>query len=552
LPHAIPLHALKYITTALKDWQSHSESLAEAVSSFANRPCVNLASCRVIHPYTKLLEEGGTPAMNRHDHANGKSPANRIDLSEKRLRKADYQFLFPFSLKSDCRFALLNTLKLEGFTPFRLDKLDMEEAFYGQGHRVSHKELERYFLPYANHILFPSDDSAESFRRMSKRLEAGGTLRMRSFEIPFKLHSVDVILCPFDTSFLTLRIHADKEALAFTEAVEFAARFRTLQDVQGADRATDILYDGEKYSEIQDFIFKGIVPHMVQYLDRTAMDDTYFEQLPYFTDERMYVMASYAFPEELDISVIDRYRAARLDGCNDGGNPDISACHLPYIKQYCRDTGLDRWAPHVFYQMDENSFCCLNRLSGDEANAVVGKLYGEYYYALLLNLFHRIVLLKLSDAYSRVQMERDSDKTERLIRDITRFSAKYNFPEIVSPVSGCEVFARLHKLYRIEQLYGNVRQTLNDLYEYQKSTTSRRSSYLLTILTIYTVISGIYGMNQVIDDLEHPILWSRMDEYSPFQWIALAVALSGLVVAFLLSGNVLWKWGRELLKRSRN
>ncbi len=490
--------------------------------------------------------------MNSQGPASSNGLENRIELTDKRLRKADYQFLFPFSLKSDCRLALLNTLKQEGFASFRLDELEMEDAFYGQGHRVSHKGLERYFLPYANHILFPSDDSDESFQRMSKRLDASGMLRMHSCDVPFTLHSVDVILCPFDTSFLTLRIQADKEDLAFTEAVEFAARFRTLQDAHDADRASDVLYDGEEYSEIQDFIFKGVVPHMVQYLDRTAMDDTYFEELPYFTDERMYIMASYAFPEKQDISMFDRYRAARLDGCNDEGVPCISACHLPYIKRYCRDTGLDRWAPHVFYQMDENSLCCLNRLPGDEADAIVGKLYGEYYYALLLNLFHRIVLLKLSDAYSRVQMERDSDKTERLIRDITRFSAKYNFPEIVSPIRGSEVFAQLHKLYRIEQLYGNVRQTLNDLYEYQESTTSRRSSYLLTILTIYTVISGIYGMNQVIEDLEHPIQWGSMDEYSPFQWIALAVTLSGLVIAFLLSGNVLWKWGRELLKRFRN
>lgn len=45
---------------------------------------------------------------------------------------------------------------------------------------------------------------------------------------------------------------------------------------------------------------------------------------------------------------------------------------------------------------------------------------------VMLNLFHRIVLLKLlklSIAYSQVQLEREQEQTEDLIRDITFFSA---------------------------------------------------------------------------------------------------------------------------------
>lgn len=471
---------------------------------------------------------------------------------DKPLREANYQLLFPFSLNSDCHSALKKTLSQEGFVPFRLNNLEMENEFYGPRHRVSHRDMERYYLPFTNHVLFPSEDNQESFQRMSKRLDTLAVLRTRYFDAPFALHSVDVVLCPFDTGFITLRVQAKKPDMTFTEAIEFAERLRALQDAHSEDRAASLEYEGVSYEETQDFIFKGIVPHIVQHLDRTPMDGAYFEKLPYLIDERMYVMASYAFPEDTDITVVDRYRASRLDGLDDDGRPYISAYHIPYIERYCRDTGLDRWAPYAYYQTDESCFCCLNCLPERKADAIVNKLYGEYYYGLLLNLFHRIVLLKLSNAYSRVQMERDSEKTELLIRDITTFSAKYNFLEVVSQSQGREIFLQLRKMYGNDELFEDVKQTLTDLFKYQENANARRSSYLLTVLTIYTVISGIYGMNQVIEDLKAPIRWSKMTDYSPFEWIAFAVTMSGLLVAFLLSANIVWKWARDLVKRFKN
>jgi len=489
--------------------------------------------------------------MNTHN-ANYINHIEDLDRTDKAIREAHFQFLFPFSLTTDCHRDVKQTLERESFIPFRLDALDMENAFYGPKHRVSHRDMERYYLPFTNHVLFPSEDNEESFQRMSKALGVHAVLRTRFFDAPFVLHSVDVVLCPFDTGFITLRVQLLKENLTLTEAIEFAERLRALQDAHSEDRAAKVVYENKTYEEVQDFIFQAIVPHMVEHLDRTPMDGAYFEELPYLIDERMYVMACYAFYEGEEISLLDRYRASRLDGLDDNGNPYISAYYMPYIEKFCRDTGLERWAPFAYYQTDESCFCCLNSLPERKSDAIVNKMYGEYYYGLLLNLFHRIVLLKLSNAYSRVQMERDSEKTELLIRDITTFSAKYNFLEVVSQSQGREIFLQLRSMYGNDELFEDVKQTLTDLFKYQENATSRRSSYLLTVLTIYTVISGIYGMNQVIEDLKNPIKWSKMSDYSPFEWLALAVTLSGLLVAFLLSGNVLWKWGRELLKRFRS
>ena len=75
---------------------------------------------------------------------------------------------------------------------------------------------------------------------------------------------------------------------------------------------------------------------------------------------------------------------------------------------------------------------------------------------------------------------------------------------------------------------------------------------MLTILTIYTVISGIFGMNQVIEDLKGDYTWSFIRGYSSFQWIAFVVTFSGWPVAFLLVIGVAWKWGRDFIRRQRN
>lgn len=82
------------------------------------------------------------------------------------------------------------------------------------------------------------------------------------------------------------------------------------------------------------------------------------------------------------------------------------------------------------------------------------------------------------------------------------------------------------------------------MFEYQSNYTNKRASYLLRILTIYTVISGIYGMNQVIEDLKGPINWRKMQDYSVFQYFALVVAISGILIGISLAFDSL----RQLIK----
>ncbi|MEQ4485486.1 hypothetical protein [Cohnella silvisoli] len=428
----------------------------------------------------------------------------------------------------------------------------MEKAFYGPDNRVSHRDMERYYLPFTNHVLFPSQDDPEAFRRLTKAVNIQAEFHTRQLSIPFAVHSVDLFLCPFNTGFLTLRVELNpNHEISFSQAIEFGDRMRHLQDTNKLDLNAYIETGGTRYEEVEEFVFQVLAPHLLPFLDQSPMEGTYFEKLPFFMDDRMFVIGFCAFPEDSDITLLHRYRAGRLDGLDVQGNARIGASYQPYMEQYSNKFEYNRWAPNTYYITDETCFICLTREKIDIANRLANQMYGEYYYGLMLNLFHRIVLLKLSIAYSQVQLERKQEHTEELIRDITCFFAKYYFVEIVSQTQGREIFHQLRAVYGNDELFEDVKQTLNDLYKYQETRTSKRSSYLLTILTIYTVISGIYGMNQVIEDLKGNYTWSFLRGYSSFQWIAFAVTFSGLAVAFLLVIGVLWKWGRDFLRRYR-
>jgi Mg2+ and Co2+ transporter CorA len=83
-------------------------------------------------------------------------------------------------------------------------------------------------------------------------------------------------------------------------------------------------------------------------------------------------------------------------------------------------------------------------------------------------------------------------------------------------------------------LFKEVNNTLNELYKSQENNASDRMNMLLFILTVFTVVSGIYGMNLVIKDWESPTGWKAFSSYTIFEWVSLITAVSGIVLSGLL------------------
>lgn len=472
-------------------------------------------------------------------------------LKEQAVKVALFQFLFPFSLHTDCHRSLKRQLESDGFEMFDLKNLELETAFYGPDCQVSHLALERYYLPFTNSVIFPHHPSRENFQRYSKRLDMRCRMETAHGVFTVYVHSVDVVLCPFDLGFITVRTELPCEELNYSEALEFVSRFRVLQNVNALDEKTSVLYEGKSYDEVEAFIFKVLVPGMLPFLDQSELEASYFEKLPFFVDERMYVQGLISLADGGELGPEALYRAARIDGMDEEGSPYISASNMEYIKDYVKTHVYARWGPDTYYAVEETSFLCLTRQPKDMTTRLANHMYGEYYYGVLINLFYKIVLLKLSSRYSRVQLDQNQEEVEELIRSITTFSAKYYFLEVVSQSQGKEIFIQLRRHLGSDELFEEVTKTLADLYKYQGNFAARRSNYLLLILTIYTVISGIYGMNQVIDDLKGDIDWSRLRDYSFFEYVALVVTVTGMAVAMALGVMTLFRLVKEMRKDRR-
>lgn len=463
--------------------------------------------------------------------------------SEPTLHTTLLQFIFAFSIKDGEDVNLVRQLEQDGFTRFFLDNKDLEDAYYGEGYCVSHEKMERSYLPFAAHVLFPREKDKDSFRRFSRVNDLDCKLEMLQKSVHFRVLSTDVFICPFQLGFMTIRVRIEEQNLPFSVALEFADRFRTLEDVSFQDKHTYIHCPEKTFDQVEDFVFSSLAGGLQPFLDRTEMDGAYFETLPFFVDERMLVQAFYGLNQEEDnegISMELRYRASQLDGLNLNGEPYISASDPEYIKDYCREHSYNRWAPDTFYMTNEQTFCCISRAGRERATELANQMYGPYYYGMLLSIFHKIALLKLANVHSRLRINHDYNEIENLIFLINKFSAKFYFLELISQSQGREIFNQLRRVYGNDALFEEVKMTLNDLFQYQDKFQAKRRDTLLMILTVFTVISGIYGMNQVIEDLKGNIDWSKMLEYSVFEYLALFLTFTGIMVSIFMTLKELW------------
>ncbi|QGS69241.1 hypothetical protein CV093_15680 [Oceanobacillus sp. 143] len=116
---------------------------------------------------------------------------------------------------------------------------------------------------------------------------------------------------------------------------------------------------------------------------------------------------------------------------------------------------------------------------------------------------------------------------------ITTFTSKYYLPEINSTSAGKEIFRDVKRIFRIEKLYEDVKHSLAILDQNQDNWDGKRLNYLIQILTIYTVISGIFGMNLVIEELS-TLTFSGLKAYSIYEWLVLFVIFSGILISFAM------------------
>lgn len=468
-----------------------------------------------------------------------------IPIKEKMTNSVIHQFIFPFSISRKAYDTIKQDLLLMDFIPFQLTNKSLEDRFYGPHHRISHLEMEHMFLPYANQFLFPKQiEDPLAFQRYSRELNMACEMHLDHTVLPFHVHSADVFLCPYEIGMITIRTEL-ASSCTYSESIEFAKRFRALENLESADESSFIKTQHNTYYEMVEFFNGELVPGFFDWMDQDEQEDNTFAKLPFLINERMFTLSFYGLNAEETIMKADLFRAVRLNGFNASHEPYVGTSNSEYLESYVEERMYDRWAPNTYYIADEHVLSCVSTAPRSVELTLVNEMYGRYYYAFLLNLFHKIVLLKLSNHYGKLRLDRNRERVVDLIRGITLFSSRFYSREMAAESQLRDIFNLLRRMHSNDELLQDVKHTLTALYDYESNSTSKRSDYVLRILTVFTVISGIYGMNQVIDDLKAPVDWHKAIDYSLFEYIALSVTFLGISASIVLAMTTLWGIAKE-------
>lgn len=434
--------------------------------------------------------------------------------------------MMPFSYHERSKYKLYDALKEQGYTFFTLANLSLQQAYYGDNY-VLHEELDQYFMPYIERRVFPKTENPEAFLRYSKIIEQTAFMMIHEHSYQFRIMSVDIIACPFQVGFLSFRI-ALEGTYDFDEVVDFMHHIRILEPKMPEEKGVQIICDDKKFDSVSDYMLNDLCAFMLDFINHDAIRGGYFGSLPFFEDERM-LLAGYLEPVEA-LSLEQLYRLSQLDGFDANGEPHISAVNKEYMTNYLQQRMNKRFAPKIESLLTKHVFMSLVMPMTDNNMRLLARsrFMGNEYYQLLLHYFYKLTLLKLSYLYSEVSVLHDQDYTEQLIEHIDQFSASYYFQEVSSRSSGIELADQLQKVFKIEQQYMEVKGTLESLYRNQESTSARRQNSLLFMLTIFTVVSGIYGMNLIIDEWKQPYKLSYLKSYTFFEWISFITAIFGI------------------------
>lgn len=434
--------------------------------------------------------------------------------------------MMPFSYHEKSKYKLYDTLKKQGYTFFTLDNLQLQQAYYGDI-CVLHEGMDQYFLPYIERRLFPEKEKSQAFLRYSKKVDQAASLHIHQHTYQFRVMSVDIIVCPFQVGFITFRIALD-DASSFDEVVDFMHHIRILEPKMPDESGIQIVSDERVFKSVNEYMLNDLCAFMHDFINHDALRGGYFGSLPFFEDERM-LLAAYIEPEEA-LTTQQLYRLSQLDGLDESGEPYISAVNEAYMEAYLEKRMNHRFAPKIEKLMTEHVFMSIVLPDTPEKMKLFARsrFMGNEYYQLILHYFYKLTLLKLSYLYSEVSVLHDQDYTEQLIAQIDRFSASYYFQEVSSRSSGIEMADKLQEVFKIEQQYTEVKGTLESLYRNQESTSTRRQNSLLFMLTIFTVVSGIYGMNLIIDEWKEPYKLAYLKSYTFFEWISFITAIFGI------------------------
>ena len=151
-------------------------------------------------------------------------------------------------------------------------------------------------------------------QRYSKDLNLTGHLTTNLISVPFKIHSIDVTLCPYELGFLTIRTEVETAPnMTLSEAIEFAARFRVLETKNDTNE-TICIECNEKIFPSGKIHFGYLFHGITDFFEKKRLRSSYFQTFPFFEDQRMYVQTLLSIKEDMELNEVDVYRTSSLSG----------------------------------------------------------------------------------------------------------------------------------------------------------------------------------------------------------------------------------------------
>lgn len=476
---------------------------------------------------------------------------NKLDI-----QRSHMSFILPIGYNDRKKNDFSQTLKKSGYSYFQMDENLSGMDIYGEGIVVNGKELEQNFLPYVGNKIFPSSLKEHGFHRYTKPFKEEFNFKLRSTHMPFFIRSLDIILGPFGIAFLTVRVQLKTLGTELSDVLDFMNHFRAvetkLKEEQGA-----VIVSSESgiHLSINELLFEHLCPFLKGFILHEKKLKGYFGSFPFFNDERMYASAFLFSKEGSQMTHDQLYRMGTLDGRTPTGEEFISANNPEYIQRYLDHHLHDRWAPNSYTIVTEHAYITATSVLPKDMSRELSQYMGTHYYNFLLHYFYKIMLLRISYEYSEIDWEKDDEYVKSLIKFITLFSSWYFFQEVSTRSEGKELSKMFREAFNIDNLFKEVNKTLHELYKSQEKDASARMNMLLFFLTVFTVVSGIYGMNLVIKDWESPIGWKEISTYTFLEWVSLITAVGGIgLSAYLIattSGKLLMSKLRKKKSKSR-
>ncbi|MEI4770653.1 hypothetical protein WAX74_13540 [Psychrobacillus sp. FJAT-51614] len=457
-----------------------------------------------------------------------------IKIQNLTITKAYMTYLFPFSFLEKERVKFIENIENHQFNFFKLDNNKLQDLYYGKGIKVSHKELDQYFLPYIEDKLFPFSTNERGFLRYSKEIRDSYVYEVNGNKLDFIINSIDIILCPYGIGLITIRTEMDKQQVSLTNVLDFMSHFRVLEAKIEEEKGGKIIHENGTYNSTSELILDYLCHNLKPFIIRNKKLEGYYGSLPYFEDERMFASAFFIADENQTITNDQLFRMGQLDGRDSTGQDFISANNLKYIERYIEKRLYDRWAPSTYIITSEHTQTTISMKRNHELENEISHFMGIHYYNLWLHYYYKIMLLKLSFEHSEVSWSKDKEYVEELIEQISKFDSRYYFKHVSVRMEGKELTNILKETFSINTLFEEVKNTVDDLNQAQEKQRDKRQNMLLFMLTVFTVISGIYGMNLIIEDWKGKTDWSKVSGYSFFEWISLLTALIGISLSILL------------------